>query len=89
MVDRDLSIIILAKASGADGTNGEPIHHKLGVLLDYVQQHWQGLFEVVVCVNGQLSEVQKTHAMLESKFSEDSRVVLHQHSAPAGKGAAL
>tara|TARA_B110000503_G_scaffold66838_1_gene104857 strand:- start:3110 stop:4681 length:1572 start_codon:yes stop_codon:yes gene_type:complete len=86
MLDRDLSIIIPAKASGA---NSEPVHHKVGVLLEYLQQHWQGLFEVVVCVNGQLSEVQKTHAMLESKFSEDSRVVLHQHLAPAGKGAAL
>jgi hypothetical protein len=41
------------------------------------------------CVNGELTQVQTTHAMLEAKFSEDSHVVLHQHLAPAGKGAAL
>jgi|TARA_B110000967_G_scaffold199999_1_gene235147 dolichyl-phosphate beta-glucosyltransferase len=83
MVNRDLSIIIPAKASGGF------ILNKVERLLDYLQLHWHGLFEVVVCVNGELTEVHKTHAMLEAKFSEDSRVVLHQHLAPSGKGAAL
>jgi hypothetical protein len=45
MSDRDLSIIIPAKASGAF------IVPKVEVLLDYLQQHWHGPFEVVVCVN--------------------------------------
>jgi len=83
MVDRDLSIIIPAKASG------EFILHKVEVLLDYLQQHWGAKFEVVVCVNGELTEVQKTHATLTAQFADDPRVVLHQHLAPAGKGAAL
>jgi hypothetical protein len=43
MAYRDLSIVIPAKACGGF------IHHKVDVLLDYLQQHWQGLFEVVVC----------------------------------------
>ena len=83
MSDRDLSIIIPAKASGAF------IVPKVEVLLDYLQQHWHGLFEVVVCVNGELVEVDKTHAILAAKFGDDARVVVHQHLAPAGKGAAL
>ena len=83
MVHQDLSIIIPAKASG------EFIVKKVGVLLDYLQQHWHGLFEVVVCVNGELSEVEATHALLLTHFKDESRIVLHQHLAPAGKGAAL
>ena len=83
MVHQDLSIIIPAKASG------EFIVKKVGVLLDYLQQHWHGQFEVVVCVNGVLTEVEATHATLMTHFKADSRIVLHQHLAPAGKGAAL
>ena len=51
MIHQDLSIIIPAKASG------EYIVRKVGVLLDYLQQHWHGLFEVVVCVNGEPSAI--------------------------------
>ena len=83
MVDRDLSIIIPAKAGGGF------ILSKVEVLLDYLQQQWGARFEVVVCVNGELTEVNKTHAILAERFAQDSRVVLHQHLAPAGKGAAL
>ncbi|MBT3437076.1 MAG: ChbG/HpnK family deacetylase [Oceanospirillaceae bacterium] len=83
MPNQDLSIIIPAKASGTF------ILHKVEVLLDYLQAHWQGEFEVVICVNGELGEVEKTHALLEAKFAHDQRVVLHQHLAPLGKGAAL
>ena len=83
MIDQNLSIIIPAKASG------EFILPKVEVLLSYLQQHWQGLFEVMVCVNGELAEVQKTYAVLVAHFADDSRVLLHQHLAPKGKGAAL
>jgi dolichyl-phosphate beta-glucosyltransferase len=83
MVDRDLSIIIPAKASGGF------IHQKVEVLLDYLQQHWHGLFEVVVSVNGELTQVKETYAMLAKKFADHPNVVVHQHLAPAGKGAAL
>jgi len=85
MVNQALSIIIPAKAKAS----GEFILPKVEMLLNYLQQHWQGLFEVVVCVNGELAEVQKTHAMLVAHLSDDARVVLHQHLAPKGKGAAL
>lgn len=83
MADHDLSIIIPAKASSGF------IHHKVDALLGYLQQHWHGLFEVVVCVNGELGDVKETHAMLAKKFAGNPHVVLHQHLAPAGKGAAL
>lgn len=83
MASSNLSVIIPAKASG------EFIQHKVEVLLQYLEQHWQEEFEIVICVNGDLNEVQKTHALLTSTFSGDLRVVSHMHLQPKGKGAAL
>lgn len=83
MVHPDLSIIIPAKSSSGF------ILNTVNVLLGYLQQHWHGRFEVVVCVNGALVQVQETQALLAEKYADDARVVIHQHLAPTGKGAAL
>lgn len=83
MADPSLSIIIPAKSSGGF------ILNTVDVLLNYLQQHWHGQFEVVVSVNGALAQVQETQAILLAKYAQDARVVIHQHLAPKGKGAAL
>ena len=83
MVHPDLSIIIPAKSSGGF------ILNTVDVLLGYLQLHWHGRFEVVVSVNGCVEQVLETKSLLAAKYGDDSRLVIHQHLAPAGKGAAL
>lgn len=83
MVDRDLSIIIPAKSSG------EFILNTLEVLLGYLEQNWRGRFEVVVSVNGDLAQVLETSATVAQHYQGDERVLVHQHLAPRGKGAAI
>lgn len=83
MADLGLSIIIPAKSSGGF------ILNTVDVLLSYLQKHWHGPFEVVVSVNGALGQVEETQSVLASQYADDARVVIHQHLAPAGKGAAL
>jgi dolichyl-phosphate beta-glucosyltransferase len=81
--NQDLSVIIPAKASG------DFIVRQVGFLLHYLQQHWQGQFEIVVALNGDAGDIADSAAQLQQSYPDDSSLVLHKHYAPAGKGAAL
>ena len=85
MSEQHLSVIIPAKASG------DFIVKQVGLLLDYLQNNWQtlGRFEIVVALNGDMDDIAHSSDLMQAAYGDCTEVVIHQHYAPAGKGACL
>ena len=83
MSEQNISIIIPAK------TSGNFIVRQVGVLLDYLHEHWQGQFEIVVSLNGDIDDIAGSTDLMHQEYALNPQVVVHQHYAPAGKGASL